>query len=417
MNKLLVLFVSVCFYLTGYAQENNDTIKISLIDAVDKALKNNPNLRAYYYDINSLEGIKRQAGLLPNPEADLEIENILGGKELNGFTGAEYTLSASYLFELGGKRNNRVNLVNEEINSAKSNYELLKLDVISQVKKTFIELVKIQHQIKLQQKFVNLNEEILKIISERVKAGKTSPAEESKEKFALMNSRLELQRFHKDYLSTQTKINSLCGTSGKNFVPSSDLFDELLSPPNKEEIFHEIEKIPSIKYLNNETNIRKAQLELEESNSVPDLTASLGIRYLNELKTNSFVAGLSMPLPFFNRNQGNIQSAEIKVRQMEELINAQKLSIIESLTASFNNLVIAYNNAVQFNENILPESENAYEITSKGYLQGRFAFIDMLDAQRTLFDTQAQYLLELPEYYNSIIEIENLTGKNYLIIN
>lgn len=417
MNKLLVLFVSVCFYLTGYAQENNDTIKISLIDAVDKALKNNPNLRAYYYDINSLEGIKRQAGLLPNPEADLEIENILGGKELNGFTGAEYTLSASYLFELGGKRNNRVNLVNEEINSAKSNYELLKLDVISQVKKTFIELVKIQHQIKLQQKFVNLNEEILKIISERVKAGKTSPAEESKEKFALMNSRLELQRFHKDYLSTQTKINSLCGTSGKNFVPSSDLFDELLSPPNKEEIFHEIEKIPSIKYLNNETNIRKAQLELEESNSVPDLTASLGIRYLNELKTNSFVAGLSMPLPFFNRNQGNIQSAEIKVRQMEELINAQKLSIIESLTASFNNLVIAYNNAVQFNENILPESENAYEITSKGYLQGRFAFIDMLDAQRTLFDTQAQYLLELSEYYNSIIEIENLTGKNYLIIN
>lgn len=417
MNKLLVLFVSVCFYLTGYAQENNDTIKISLIDAVDMALKNNPNLRAYYYDINSLEGIKRQAGLLPNPEADLEIENILGGKELNGFTGAEYTLSASYLFELGGKRNNRVNLVNEEINSAKSNYELLKLDVISQVKKTFIELVKIQHQIKLQHKFVNLNEEILKIISERVKAGKTSPAEESKEKFALMNSRLELQRFQRDYLSTQTKINSLCGTSGKNFVPSSDLFDALLSPPNKEEIFHEIENIPSIKYLNNETNIRKAQLELEESNSVPDLTASLGIRYLNELKTNSFVAGLSMPLPFFNRNQGNIQSAEIKVRQMEELINAQKLSIIESLTASFNNLVIAYNNAVQFNENILSESENAYEITSKGYLQGRFAFIDMLDAQRTLFDTQAQYLLELSEYYNSIIEIENLTGKNFLMIN
>ncbi|MBL1154138.1 MAG: TolC family protein [Ignavibacteriota bacterium] len=364
-----------------------------------------------------MEGIKRQAGLLPNPEADLEIENILGGKELNGFTGAEYTLSASYLFELGGKRNNRVNLVNEEINSAKSNYELLKLDVISQVKKAFIELVKIQHQIKLQHKFVNLNEEILKIISERVKAGKTSPAEESKEKFALMNSRLELQRFQRDYLSTQTKINSLCGTSGKNFVPSSDLFDALISPPNKEEIFHEIENIPSIKYLNNETNIRKAQLELEESNSVPDLTASLGIRYLNELKTNSFVAGLSMPLPFFNRNQGNIQSAEIKVRQMEELINAQKLSIIESLTASFNNLVIAYNNAVQFNENILSESENAYEITSKGYLQGRFAFIDMLDAQRTLFDTQAQYLLELSEYYNSIIEIENLTGKNFLMIN
>lgn len=231
-----------------------------------------------------------------------------------------------------------------------------------------------------------------------------------------MNSKLELQRFQRDYLSAQTKLNLLQGTSGKNLVPLTGLFDTLLTPPDKEEIFQEIENIPSIKYLDNETNIRKAQLTLEESNAVPDLTASLGIRYLSELKTNSLVAGLSVPLPFFNRNQGNIQSAEIKIKQMDELINAQKLSVIESLTTSFNNLLSAYNNVVMFRESILPESESAYEITKQGYLQGRFAFIDLLDSQRTLFDTQAQYLLELSDYYNGIIEIENITGKNYLMV-
>ncbi len=130
MYKLFILLVFTYLYFNGYSQENNDTIKISLKDAVDIALKNNPNLKAFNYDIVSLEGIKTQAGLFPNPEADFEAENFLGGQELKGFTGAEYTLSASYLFELGGKRNSRVNLINEEINSAKSNYELLKIDVV-----------------------------------------------------------------------------------------------------------------------------------------------------------------------------------------------------------------------------------------------------------------------------------------------
>lgn len=414
MNKLLVLFVFIYLNFNGYAQENNDTIKISLKDAVNLALKNNPNLKVYKYEIASLEGVKSQAELLPNPEAEFEAENFLGGNELNGFTGAEYTLAASYLFELGGKRGSRINLADKEINSARSNYELSKLDIIAQVKTAFFALSKIQHQINLQKQFIQIDDEMLKTISERVKAGKTSPAEESKVKVALVNSRLELQRFQRDYLSTQTKLNSLLGTSGRNFVSLTSLFDTLFTPPDKKEILQEIENIPSVKILNDETNIRKAQLELEEALAIPDLTASLGVRYLNELKTNSFVAGVSIPLPLFNRNQGSIQSAEVKIQQMEEIINAQKLSVIELLTTSYNNLLNAYNNVVQFRENILPESENAYEITKQGYLQGRFGFIDLLDAQRTLFDTQVNYLLELSDYYEAIIEIEKITGKNYL---
>lgn len=275
-------------------------------------------------------------------------------------------------------------------------------------------MYKIHHQTTLQEKFIKINEEILKTISERVKAGRTSPAEESKVKVALINSRIELQRLQRDYSSAQTKLNSLLGTTGKNLVPTTELFDKLFTPPDKENIMQDLENAPSIKNINNETNIRKAQLQLEESLSVPDLTASLGVRYLNELKTNSFVASLSIPLPIFNRNQGNIQSAEVRIQQMDEIIRAQKLSIISAINTSNNNLFSAYNNAMQLKENILPESEKAYEITKQGYLQGRFAFIDLLDAQRTLFETQTQYLLELTDYYNSLIEIENITGKTFL---
>lgn len=419
MNLKYIFLLLFCLSVIITAQQDEDSIntmelKITLQGAVDTALFSNPNLKAFVYEISSLEKIKMQAGLYSNPEAEFEAENFLGSNELSGFKGAEYTLIAKQLFELGGKIGSRVNQAEKEILSAEGQYELIKLDVIAQVKSTFFELYQIHLQKLLQQNFILINEEILRTISERVKAGRTSPAEESKVKVALINSQIELQRLQRSYLSAQTRLNSLLGTTGINLVPSTDLFDKLFIPPDKKNILEDLENIPSIKNLNNQTNIRKAQLELEESQAVPDLTVGAGYRYLNELKTNAFVAGLSIPLPFFNRNQGNIQSAEIRIQQMDEIIRAQKLSVISSLNTSFNNLLSAYNNSMQFKESILPESEKAYEITKKGYLQGRFAFIDLLDAQRTLFETQTQYLLELSDYYYSLIEIENISGKSFL---
>lgn len=424
--KSVFILLTVCWYSTISAQQENDSIKnkseaITINKAVEIVLQNNPNLKAFEYEITSIEKREIQAGLIPNPQFDFEAEDFLGGKELSGINGSQYTFSAGQLFELGGKRSSRINLAIKEINAARGNFELLKLDLISQVKTAFFSLYKIHHQTTLQEKFIKINEEILKTISERVKAGRTSPAEESKVKVSLINSRVELQRLQRDYSSAQTKLNSLLGTTlptgrqaVKNLVPTTELFDKLFTPPDKENILRDLDNVPSIKNIKNETDIRKAQLQLEESLSVPDLTASLGVRYLNELKTNSFVASLSIPLPIFNRNQGNIQSAELKVQQMDEIIRAQKVSIISALNTMNNNLLSAYNNAIQLKENILPESEKAYEITKQGYLQGRFAFIDLLDAQRTLFETQTQYLLEISDYYNFLIEIENITGKTFL---
>lgn len=401
------------------AQQDKDTVnvnteEITITEAIETALKNNPNLKAFEYGITTLEKQKIQAGLIPNPEAGFEMENFLGGKELSGFQGTEYTLVASQLFEIGGKRSSRVNLAETEIISSRGDFELLKLDVIANVKSTFFSLYQIQKQIEKQRKFVDLNEEILKTISERVKAGRTSPAEESKVKVALTNSRIELDRLQRNFSSIQAQLNSLLGSTGKNFIPATVLFDSISAPPTREEITGNIEEIPTLKLLQNEVNVREAALELEKSLAVPDLTVSGGVRYLNELKTNSFVAGVSIPLPFFNRNQGNIQASEVRLEQMDAIKNSRKLNVIAQLNTAYNNLLSAYNNSQELKNSIIPEAENAYEITRQGYIQGRFAFIDLLDAQRTLFETQTQFLLELSDYYNSLIEIENITGKNLI---
>ena len=412
MNKYFILAVLALFISKLYGQ--TEINRLSLNEAVEIALKNNPNLTVYEYDIESLEKQKLQASLITNPEADFEVENFLGGNELSGLKGSEFTLSASQLFEFGGKRSNRINLAQSEVTSAKGEYELRKLELISNVKEVYLGLYRISKQIELQKQFIKLNEEILNTISKRVVAGKTSPAEESKVKVTLINSRIELDRLQRQSFSASSILNSLLGTIAKQYEPVIDLYINIIPPPDRENVIHSLELIPFINIIKYERDLRSSKLELEKSKAVPDLTVRGGVRYLNELKTNSFIAGVSMPIPFFNRNQGNIESAEVLLRQVDEIKNARMLSVVSNINSSFNNLLSAYNNSIRLKEEIIPESENAYEITKNGYLQGRFAFIDLLDAQRTLFDTEAQYLLELADYYKSLIELENITGKTFI---
>lgn len=408
------IFLSACICIQAYAQQEKDSTEISLGKAVETAIQNNPELKAYEYEIISLENQKIQAGLIPNPDAGFEAENFLGAKELSGIKGGEYTLSAGQTFELGGKRSSRIIAVETEIAASQGDFQVLRLRVISDVKSAFVSLVLLQQQIEKQNDFIGLNEAILKTLRERVKAGRTSPAEESKVKVTLVNSRIELERLQRKYASAQTKLSSLLGSPGIIPVPASTIFDTPPDPPDKEVFLQDTDSFPSIKNLKYEIERRKAQLLLEKSLALPDLTAKIGVRYHNELKTHSFLAGISVPIPVFNRNQGNIRSAEVRVQQMDEIIRLRRLSVISDFNASFNNLLVAHNNVLQFRETILPESENAYEITRKGYLQGRFAFIDLLDAQRTMFETQTQYLLELGDFYNSLIDIENITGKTII---
>lgn len=414
-GKLIFLLLLNLSVIT-IAQQEKEPLKLSeekitLQIAIDTAIINNPNLKVFAYEITSLEKLKIQAGLIPNPEVNFEVEDVFGSNELSGIKGSQYTLSIGKQFELGGKRSKRVALAETEIVSSKDNYELLKLDIIASVKTTFLSLYKVQLQIEQQSKFVKLNEEINLTISERVKAGRTSPAEESKVKVTLTNSKIELARLQRYFSSIQTQLNSQMGISGKNLIPITNLFESVLAPPTQQEIMGSTEDIPCIKLLQNEVNVRQAKLELEKSIAIPNLTINGGVRYLNELKTNSFVAGVSIPIPIFNNNQGNIKTSEEKLHQMNAIKNARKLDVIAQLNTAYNNLLSAYHNSLQLKNIIIQEADNAYQITKQGYLQGRFAFIDMLDAQRTLFETQTQFLFEISDYYDSLIEIEKITGK------
>ena len=132
------------------------------------------------------------------------------------------------------------------------------------------------------------------------------------------------------------------------------------------------------------------------------------------------VAGLSIPLPIFNWNSGNTSSARAELDQARNNELGAKLSLEQNLIEEWKNWQISYQTADRLRNTILPTAQKAFKVAKSGYEKGKFPYLEVLDAQRTLFDARAKYHVALKQYHVARANIElittpisNLKGNNH----
>ena len=167
---------------------------ITLREALALALMHNPELKAFSWDVRVSDARQLQAGLWPNPELDVEVENVGGSGELSGFDGAQTTIQLSQLIELGDKSDKRIKVASLEKELAGLDYEAKRLDVFTEVTKAFIEVLTTQQRLALMKELLQLSEELVGTVTMRVEAGKDSPLEKTKATVAHSNTHPPLRR-------------------------------------------------------------------------------------------------------------------------------------------------------------------------------------------------------------------------------
>jgi cobalt-zinc-cadmium efflux system outer membrane protein len=155
---------------------------------------------------------------------------------------------------------------------------------------------------------------------------------------------------------------------------------------------------------------RQAAVAVEESKSIPSLTVSGGVRYARDTTSMSLVAGVSLPLPIFDRNQGSILEARHRVAQADYERQAAAVRTHAALVEAYQALTTAYTDITTLRQTILPATQRAFEATTEGYRQGKLAFLDIVDAQRTFFETRGTYLEALATYHKAVADVEQLIG-------
>ena len=384
---------------------------LTLRQALALALARNPELAAFSWDVRIGEARILHAGLRPNPEAGVEVEDLLGTGAFQGVREAQTTLQLSQLIELGGKRAARVDSARLARNLAGWDYETRRIEVFTQTAQAFVEVLNLQQRLALSEETVRLAEKAVKAVNKRVEAARTFAVEGTKAQVALASVQIERDQTQRALDAARQRLASNWGSSQARFERVEGNLESTTTIPDLERLLKRLRQNPDIARWATEISQREAHVKLEKSRRVPDVTVGGGYRRLSGPEDNAFVAGVSIPLPFFNKNQGNIKEAEYQLAKAGDEKRAAELRVKTSLGQTWQRLAAAAAEVTALKEKVLPGAQQAFDTVSQYYTEGRLGYLDVLDAQRTLFASRTQYFRALSDYHQAVIAIERLIGE------
>jgi len=384
---------------------------ITLRKALALALMHNPELKAFSWDVRVSEARQLQASLWPNPELEVEVEEVGGPGERSGFNAAETTIALSQLIELGGKSAKRVKVASLKKELAGLDYEAKRLDVFTDVTKAFIEVLAAQQRLKLTEELLQLSKELVDTVTKRVDAGKDSPLEKTKADVAYSNVKIQHRQAAGNLEFARKQLASTWAGQKPKFESVAGKLDSLSPLPSIDELTDLMEQNPDIARWSLEIDKGKASLELEKAKAVSDITLSGGLQRFNETDDNAIVFGISIPLPISDRNQAGKLSAIYELARSREEQRAAQTRIQMELVKAYQGLSNSYTEATELDKNILQGAESVFEASKTGYSQGKLDYLHVLDAQRTLFEAKGQYIEALATYHKARADVERLIGQ------
>jgi len=383
---------------------------LTLREVLALALKANPELAPFSREIRAREAAVLQARLFPNPELSVTAAN-LGNAVVKDFDGPQTTVSLSQLILLGGKRARGIAVAGLDRDLAAWDYETKRMDVLTRAAQAFVEVLSAQEGLALANDLMALAERVVEAAAARVRAGKVSPVEETRARVTLASVKIEQARAALELEAARKRLAATWGSTIPRFQTAEGKLDQVLPIPTLEGLIRRLTQNPDLARWAAELAQRQAAIDLEESRAVPDLTVSLGVTQFTDTDDSALVAGVSIPLPVLNRNQGNIEAAHQRLTKAMEERRAAEVLVTTALNSAYQSLAAAHAEVTTLRQEVLPGAQSAFEAVSRGYRLGKFGFLDVLDAQRTLFGAKAQYLRALASYHQAVAEVERLIGE------
>lgn len=377
---------------------------ITLSDAWGQALLTNPSLMAGDRNVGIAEGERRQAGVIPNPELSWEVEDTRSATRTT-------TITISQPIELGGKRGARIEMAERGIDSASIGQEQLRNELRADVVGAFQNALLAKMRQELAEQSQELSARGVSVVNARVKAGKASALEAARVQLQHEEVRLETARAHDQRVNASNQLQALIGAPSKGGELSlSGKASELPTLPSEVALLSRLDNVPQVRLARVEIDLQEANVSVEKSRRLPDLTISLGSQYSSMERERVNLVGVSLPLPLFDRNQGNLLAASRRADQARDLRNATLLRLRSEVQQAYQQWRTATGAISGFEAGLLASADKGLENTTRGFQMGKFGLIDVLDAQRTSIDVRSRYLQALAEALDAWVRLERIYG-------
>lgn len=376
---------------------------ISLQEAIEAAFSRNPDLAAARWEIQISEGERQQAGLMPNPELSWEVEDTRRNTSTT-------TVMLSQALELGGKRGARIDVADRGQDAARIELERRGNELRADVVQAYFAAFRAQTGLDLAKQSQGLAQRGLEVADGRVRAGKSSPVEATRAQVQLAETDLQARRAQTLKINAYRELAKATGSAVISFdrLDGADL-SKIVAPPSMK-LLSALSQSAELRLAEAQIQRTEATLGSERAQRVPDLTVSVGSQYSREDREQVNVVGMSMPLPLFNRNQGNVLAASRRADQARDLRNAAELRLRTIVQSALDQWTTSSREVESYNRVILPAAQNAVDTATRGFEMGKFGYLEVLDAQRTLIDARTQYLESMATATDARVTVERIYG-------
>lgn len=398
------------------AQAGAPVTRLSLDEAVRMAVARNQAMQAQRMAVDAARADEITAGLKPNLSVSFNADGFtpFSPRQITWDflkNGASYSSSASYLFERGGKRNNRIAV-------ARSTTEVTSMNVLDaerqlrfQTAQAFVDVLYAKSTLDLAQQNLKSFSEVVDVTRQRVTSGDLAEAEFLKISLQKLQFEQDVSAGEVALVQARASLRQLLGfdTVAEDVEPVGDLAYAPTTLDLEDLKRQALDARPDLQAARSSLTLAQNTLTLERSNKARDISGDVG--YSHTGPDNTMGVGASIDLPIHDRNQGNIARSEVLVRQATESELAARYLVTTDVVNAYaawrtNQKVVSL-----YESGYLKQAQQSLEISRYVYQRGAGSLLDLLDAERTFRDTQFGYRQALSAYMTSVQQLNFAVGK------
>lgn len=378
---------------------------VSLPELVNLTVENHPRLAEVSWAVDAARGQAVQAGLYPNPSVDLT------GNELSDRTGPGgiWSLFARQEIVTANKLELSEAAKLKEVDQASLKVISERYRLLTDVRQAFFEALTLQRRAEILTKLVRLADQSVANANELVKAKEAAELD-------VVQLEVDLERYRADLQATRQALpgvyQKLAASVGRHELPISKLVGDLetqLPDYDLDQIRWYVLGIhPEVRSA--QIGVEQARLELcrAEVEPIPNVTVGAGYTHQSQNRSEDWDIGVSVPIPVWNKNQGNILTAQSRVHKAANQVGVVENEIATRLSAAFATYSAARERSERYKSAILPKAERTYELSRKAYQGGQFEYLRVLQAQRAVAETNLEYIRSLGEMWQAASQIAGL---------
>ena len=393
--------------------------QITLDDAIRMALLHNHALQAMRTTIQQSQAEEITANLRPNPTLGLDAQ-FLPIFQPNQFSSdyidqsAQFDAGVGYLFERGKKRQHRLQAARDQTAVVRSQVSDIERQLVFNVGQQFVDVLLAESTLEFAQKDLDSFQKTVDISNERFRVGDMSEGD-------FLKIKLQLLQFQTDVSAAKlAKVQALAVLRqflGFESVPDDyDVQGTLEYQPvhgdvNGLKTLAAINR-PDLRAAQQGVTAAESQLALQKANGKMDVTGTFNYTHTAGVNTGAFF--YSMPLPIFDRNQGEIQRAGYAVTQAQQQASETAQQVSTDVVQAYENLRTNDEIIQLYQGGYVDQAKQSRDISEYAYRKGAASLLDYLDSERTYRANQLAYRQALANYMLALEQMREAVGTRNL---